>query len=795
MTTSAIPTPAHAQHLAASIALLFAASGACAQPVFQVPLYGNADMSRYDRNVFELSLGYTGENSYKFGEYTGLREQGAFAAGSLNLVRRFTDPRDYVQASASNVGLPSAQLDLLGGSQGQWFVSGGYQQIPRYQFEDTRFIHTGLGGNRLTLPAGFPGISAGAAQPPANINTLNAYLRNFETRQERDIWRLGGGLRLASNTTLTVNYRQDDRDGTRLIGAVMGNTAGNPRASILPYALNDATRQVEALVQWSGTQAQVNVSYWYSRYDNDAGALTWQNPFAGIAGWGAGAPGFSGVGFPTGFGRLSLDPSNDFHQIQASGGWNLSPRTRVSGTLSYGLARQNEAFLPYTINGPAAPGLASQTPGTSLGVPTALPAASLNGELRNTLADFSVSSRPLPRLTVRGNVYYNDRDNRTPQNWYSYVGGDTSAQTPVPAGVDPESINSARVRFNLPVGTRENRYRVEGDYELVKRTLLRGWFQHRSVDYEVQQLRSSTRTNAFGTELRHYANEYATGATRYVRESRSGSTFSNARPYQAGYSSAFTAATPFDNLPTLRQFYLADYVQDLLRGTGTLSPIESLSFTLTADWYRRRYQGPDCGGPQDQVNPAQVLPAQCLGLQQATGESYTVDTSWSPLAGLSTFAFYTYGTLDTEQTSRSWGGANLPTNLGRNWGAQLRNVAHTVGLGARVAPSDQRWDLGAQLIYNEGRSKTALSGPLIPPTSATVPDATTRLSSLQVYGRWRYSKQVSLRANYWYERFTSADWAYDNAAEWSSNNVLLAGQQSPQYSAHTIMVSVAYENW
>jgi MtrB/PioB family decaheme-associated outer membrane protein len=795
MFTSPFPARGRARRGAAGIAAVLAVSGVSAQPLFQVPLYPNADMSRYDRNTFELGVGYTGQDSYKFGEYTGLREQGAFATGNFNVRRPLGTPADYVQATGWNLGLPSAQVDASAGSQGRWFVSGGYQQIPRYQFEDTRFLHQGLGSERLTLPVGFPGLSAGASQPPANINTVNAYLRDFDTRQERDIWRLGGGIRLGPDLELTLNYRQDDRDGTRLIGAVMGNSAGNPRAALLPYALNDVTRQVEALVQWSGAQAQLNVSYWYSRYDNDAGALTWQNPFAGIAGWGAGAPGFSGVGYPTGFGRLSLAPSNDSHQIQASGGWNLSPRTRLTGTLSYGLSRQDEAFLPYTINGPAAPGLMSQSPGTSLAVPTALPATSLNGELRNTLVDLGVSSRLLPRFTVRGNYQFSDRDNRTPQNWYSYVGGDSSAQTAIPGGVDPERINSSRVRFNLPVGTRENRYKVEGDYELARRTLLRAWFQLRNVDYEVEQLRSFSRTNTWGSELRYYASEYATGALRYVRESRTGSEFSNARPYQASYTNAYIATTPFDNLPTLRQYYLADYAQDLLRGTGTLNPLDSLSVTLTADWYQRRYRGPDCGGPQDQVNPAQILPAQCLGLQTANGESYTVDASWSPLAGLSAFAFYTYGTLDTEQTSRSWGGTNSPTNLGRNWGAGLQSVNNTVGLGARIAPADQRWDLGAQLVYNDGRTKTSVSGPLLAPNVAPVPDVTTRLSSLQLYGKWRYSKQIALRANYWYERFTSADWAYDNAAAWSSNNVLLTGQQSPQYNAHTFMVSIAYENW
>ena len=45
--------------LAAAIAMIAAAPlGAAAEPLFQVPLYGNADMTRYETNYVELGVGY-----------------------------------------------------------------------------------------------------------------------------------------------------------------------------------------------------------------------------------------------------------------------------------------------------------------------------------------------------------------------------------------------------------------------------------------------------------------------------------------------------------------------------------------------------------------------------------------------------------------------------------------------------------------------------------------------------------------------------------------------------------------
>jgi hypothetical protein len=54
---------------------------------------------------------------------------------------------------------------------------------------------------------------------------------------------------------------------------------------------------------------------------------------------------------------------------------------------------------------------------------------------------------------------------------------------------------------------------------------------------------------------------------------------------------------------------------------------------------------------------------------------------------------------------------------------------------------------------------------------------------------------VTFRANYWYQRYRSTDWAFDNATPASSNNVLLAGQPSPSYTAHVFGISIAYTNW
>lgn len=766
--------------LAAAVIAALAAGTALAEPLFYVPLTRGADMTRYGDNAVEAGVAYSDEDSFKFGEFTGVRKNEAYFVGNANVRMRPGNDGTYLNAYASRVGLPSWDIGGEYGRQGTWGVNASYQQIKRYQFDDTNFIHEGLGGNRLTLPAGFAGL---AGQPPTQAAAVEPFLREYDVKQERDILKIGGKVSLGGGFDVSISFRQDERDGTKLVGAAMGNTGGNPRSVIVPYGIDDKTQQIEAALHWSSKDAQANLSYWYSKYDNDNSSFAWQNPYNIITGW-AGAS-----GFPTGYGRIGAMPSNDFHQFQLSGAWNVTPTTRLNGLVSYSIATQNESFLPYTIN------TAGETPGTSLAVPNALPRGSLDGEIENTTVDLSVFSRPMPKLTVKARYRYEEHKNNTPSDVYAYVGGDTTDQAPV---VD-DSVNSTRIRRNLPPGTRENRVKLDADYALARGTILRGWYQYRTIDYEEahEELRTDTDNNELGVELRKVMGDGFTGALRYVFDQRRGSDYDNSRPYRASFTSGVTTAQPIpDNVPTLRHFFVSDYDKNLVRAEGAWSPTEQLSLTARADWYQLDYKGPDCGGSNDQVlAPTATFPSQCLGRTEATGESYTIDGSWVPMDGLNAFLFYTYSRFSTDQASRAWNNT-VPqaTSEAQNWQASLEYADHTVGAGMRYTPAGKQWDVGAQYVYVDGSGKTSLS-PGSALTATSVPDTSQRLDSFQLFGKYRVNKNVLLRFNYAYERYRTSDWAFDNATPTSSNNVLLTGHQSPSYDANVFGVSVAYTGW
>jgi hypothetical protein len=294
-----------------------------------------------------------------------------------------------------------------------------------------------------------------------------------------------------------------------------------------------------------------------------------------------------------------------------------------------------------------------------------------------------------------------------------------------------------------------------------------------------------------------------------MHDERRGSDFSTNRPYAAMVTLPTLVFNNFDTNPTMRQFFVADYDQDRIKAQATVTPGESpFSVQLMGDWWKRDYKGPNCGGANDQLllnqTPPIVFPNECLGLRDAQGQSYTVDGQYATGNGVSLYAFVTWSRYDTNQLGRSFSGVSqgtAPATMGqsadtnRDWIADSRTTDTAIGAGLDWKPEGKPYSAGIQYLYNDGTTRISESAGSALAAPLPIPDVKNKLHSLQLFGRWQYSKNLLFRANYWFQRYRSQDFAYDNATPTSSNNVLLTGQPSPSYTAHVFGVSVAYTNW
>jgi len=367
--------------------------------------------------TLDVGLGYVSDDSFKFGEYTGLHEQGGFLVGNAGARFRGEDAA-YWNVNASDLGLDSRSLSAEGGKQGTYKLFLNYKELPHFISDSVLTPFSGTGGNSLTLPPGWV-----TAPSTDTMTSLAGSLHDADLETQRKRLGVGVSLTPAPEWEYALNFRHETKEGTqRIAGAFFFNSAQ------LVQPVDYVTDQLDASASYAGRKLQAKFAYYASTFKNSHNALSWQNPFT--------PPGFAPDATT---GQLALPPDNQFHQRLASAGYRFSDRTSAMADIALGRMTQDESFLAATLN-------------PSLG--QTLPRNSLDGRVDTTNANLKIVSAVTDRLRLNAAYAYNDRDNRTPQAVYTWVSTDSSVNTP---------------RTNLPYSFTQNTAKLSADYRATAR--------------------------------------------------------------------------------------------------------------------------------------------------------------------------------------------------------------------------------------------------------------------------------------------------------------------------------------
>jgi MtrB/PioB family decaheme-associated outer membrane protein len=386
----------------------------------------------------ELGAGYVSEDSFKFGEYNGLKEEGYYLIGDATARYRDEDA-DYVDLRARNLGLDSRSLDIEGGRQGKYRLFLNYNEIPHYISDSVQTPYRGNGGTTLSLPPGW--VTAGST---AGMTELAASLQGVDLKTQRK--RLGLGLALipAKHWETGVSFRHEVRDGQKAsAGSFFFSTAQ------LVEPVDYVTDEVEASATYSTGKWQTRLAYYGSFFSNNDSALTWQNAYNPIV---AGADA----------GQRALPPDNQFHQLQLSSAYRLGGHTRLSGDIAVGRMEQDEDLLAATVN----PNLA-----------VALPRTSADAKVDTLTANLKVNSAINRKLQLNAAWRYNDRDNKTPSEVFNWVTTDAFLAAP---------------RRNLPYSFTDMSARLGADYRISRITRVSGGYDYTKKERTHQEVNDTT---------------------------------------------------------------------------------------------------------------------------------------------------------------------------------------------------------------------------------------------------------------------------------------------------------------
>ena len=268
----------------------------------------------------DVKDGSTKDESYKFGEYTGITQDG-YGIGDFDLSYEGKD-NFYADFLGKDLGWDSRSLSFATGWHGGYELFLDYDQIPHYVSNDSKTIFEGVGTNDLTLPTGFERGDANATSG-ANaynrtnfINSLATNARDINIKTERK----GGSIAVSAPFydvfDFNLSYKKEDKDGLKYVGGVFGTSGGDRRSIALPEPVDYSTDEVNLSLGYLGENVQLTLSYYFSNFDNKYSNLMFANPFQNLN---VTSGTLNAVSYYGSTGQMALDPDNEHHRVGLAG--------------------------------------------------------------------------------------------------------------------------------------------------------------------------------------------------------------------------------------------------------------------------------------------------------------------------------------------------------------------------------------------------------------------------------------------------------------------------------------------
>ncbi len=685
----------------------------------------------------ELGVGYLDDSAWRYGKYSGLIDQGFEGLVNLNLSSR-SDDGTYWRAGGEDLGLDNRHLWLTAGHYGSQRLRLDYRETPRYLTHSAQTPLRGAGLPHLSLPANWQASDA----TTAGMTRLEESLTDLNLWQERRTLKLDYRHFLDDNWTLKADWRRDRVDGLRALGGVSGATGGNNRALLLPAPIDYDTYSGELSLGYAGDHHYWGLGYYTSVFSNHQTHLTWPTPYAAHPQW---AP---GTGYPGGDNRLALEPDNQAHQLRLHGGYRFTGTTRLHLDAALGRLRQDEDFLPYTVN----PALEVNAP---------LPRQSLDARVDTTRVNLRLTSRPARTLNLVARLNYRGRDNKTPQAAYQRVRGDAVPQ---------QSYEEARI--NRPYSLRVTDATTDLGWRVSRHLRLEAGLGYNDTRRDYSEVNQTRETSIkLGARTTRFTAVALSTEYRYLE--RRADDYVGNRPLVATHVPGTVGEEDYENHPLLRKYTLTDRDRHLWRVRGDWFAWQRVNLGAAISYHRDTY------------------PEAVFGLTRSTMTSYTVDMGYAPAEQLRLSVFANLDRYHNDQAGRSFRGS-VPADAwdpSRDWQVGAEDRYETFGINLGWEQVQQQWralqslgDLTLNLSYTHSRATGEIAvttGDAL--TAAPLPDLRTELNTVSLEALLQLSARSTLRLGLEHEHYRRHDFALDGVAPDTLAIMLLLGESSPRY--------------
>jgi len=657
-----------------------------------------------------------------FGEYNGLRKDDTNLLLDFDYVKRDDKTGTWTIIRGRDLGLDTPELDFTLNRQGNWKFSANYEEIVKH---DIRTINTGMTGAGTTTP------TVNLLATPGTGQDVNLELKRQRLGLNVDKW-------ITPSLQVQVSFKNEDKTGARIWGRGFACTSeaapGCAGASatttgwallLLPEPVDSRTDQIEAKLNYHTDKLFLSGGYYGSFYVNNNGTLTPTVP--GTLNNILGVPHPLSAGLQ---GILSLPmalwPDNQAHQIYVDGTYAITPKVRSTFNLSYQRATQDQDF--------GAQGLVGAPAGVS----------NLGAEMDTTLAQLGISANPINKLSLVGNLRYENRDDKTPIELYNIEGTD-----PVADAWTNDHYSYRKVAGKLE-GTYQFPARLRGtlgvDYESIQRDLPLDTV----VVAGLSGLREKTEETSYRAELRRTFSDSFAGSIGLVHSSRTGSDWFSActstpcKNAGIGYGT-IVSASQLGAVLASGAFpeNLLDRKRDKARLTAEWTPNDRASLQVVVEDGRDRFDAPTY-----------------TGMQSADATLYSLDASYAI-----SYRWKLSGYISRSDQSMQVNQPNLAS-----YQMAMRDLNDTIGL-TLTGKVSERLDVGGKLsysndrnIYRETLGPTASAANVsFLASSGGLPDVTFRETVLNLYGKYALNKNSAVRVDFIRQTDRLDEWTWGYA--------------------------------
>jgi MtrB/PioB family decaheme-associated outer membrane protein len=637
-------------------------------------------------------------------------------------------------------------------------------QLPRFYATGTASMAIPNAGNQLVIPG-----AVRTALQNATDTELPGLVRSFlggVARSDIRTLRTSTGFSQLYSPTehwnLRATVQRVRRTGSRPIGTGTYERVGTAQGDTfrvlgveLPEPVNYRDTILRVGTGYHRERWIVGFTYTHSRFENRVDALRWDNPFRIADQQAISGGNFERHRFATG--QLDLYPDNSANSLHIAGAVDLPFRTRLAGAVDRAYWRQNDAFLPFTLNSAVVAG--NLPAGTSVSSLEALPARSLNGRVDTLTQDYVTTTRLTKQLVLINRYRYYDYSNKTAS--IHFPGYAAYAESYWRTNIANEPIENLPNSFIKQKAGAELNWKVHKTLTWKGEGRWEGWNRvHRQV----------VRTNEY-----IFKSSVSYKPTRW---------FSMIPTYHYG------SRIPRAYDPGVKEFSLlrmVDQARRLRNDAGIAFDIRASAKLALQAAYRYSNDNFD---------------RTYLGVTRYLQGTASVDVTYTPADSTTFYVNYSHDRFNAhlQQISKT----AVPFDLNNRWNRDSNDKADSFGVGITTVTLKDKVTLDlsyastlARTLITTANPVTPLANSLFNATAFAFPKLKNQFHEVRADASYQLRSNLALGLRYLYEPYRLSDFSWDPlspypldelAPENSGPRFLLLDSRYTNYSANLISV-------